>query len=220
MQGAKKLPEKPLAKPTVLTRDAQGSHSTLRLKLPLGGAGGSASSVSGGGDGVQAGATNFTKLIPRQPRNIDKGSRLTIAHPMRATCLVKPATSTGKLPAYNSNKLLTSRATQQHHGAGTSAGRSTAGGMAVPKSKLTSPAPRRRNSTCTATVRPATAVTLAQRPSAVPASTLSTSIVSTGSPSVQHSTPVKETPSQKLVDRTPKRSLIQSTPDRVRPRFR
>lgn len=219
MQGTKKPPEKPLTK-TVLTRDAPGSHSNLRLKPPSGGVGNSASvAIGGGGDGAQAGAT----MIPRKPRTTDKGSR--IAHPIRATGLVKPAAPTGKIPLYNSNKSLNSKATQQHHGAGTSAGRSAAGGTAGPKLKLTSLAPRRRNSTSVAVTnansRPATATTQAQHTSAAPAaSTLSTSIVSTGSPSVQHSTPVKETPGQKLVDRTPKRNLVQSTPDRVRPRFR
>ena len=217
MQGTKKPPEKPLTKLTALTRDAPGSHSNLRLKPPSGGVGNNASvAAGGGGDGVQAGAT----MIPRKPRTTDKGSR--IAHPIRATGLVKPAAPTGKIPTC---KSLNSKATQQHHGAGTSAGRSAAGGTAGPKSKLTSLAPRRRNSTSVAVAnansRPATATTQAQHTSAAPAaSTLSTSIVSTGSPSVQHSTPVKETPRQKLVDRTPKRNLVQSTPDRVRPRFR
>lgn len=217
MQGTKKPLEKPLTKLTALTRDAPGSHSNLRLKPPSGGVGNNTSVAAGGdGDGVQAGAT----MIPRKPRTTEKGSR--IAHPIRATGLVKPAASTGKIPTC---KSLNSKATQQHHGAGTSAGRSAAGGTAGPKSKLTSLAPRRRNSTSVAVAnansRPATATTQAQHTSAAPAaSTLSTSIVSTGSPSVQHSTPVKETPRQKLVDRTPKRNLVQSTPDRVRPRFR
>jgi len=219
MQGTKKLPEKLLTKPTVLTRDAPGSHSNLRLKPPSGGIGNNASvAIGGGGDGAQADAT----MIPRKPRTTDKGSR--IAHPIRATGLVKPAAPTGKIPIYNSNKSLNSKATQQHHGAGISAGRSAAGGTAGPKSKLTSLAPRRRNSTSVAVAnansQPATATTQAQHTSAPAASTLSTSIVSTGSPSVQHSTPVKETPRQKLVDRTPKRNLVQSTPERVRPRFR
>lgn len=181
----KRLSEKPPTRLSMLPKDSQSSQSSLKLRLPS----------AGGGSGTSGTkTTNTTRSIPRPSATNDKGSRKP--NPIRATHLAKPSMLPAKSLQHNGNN---SKMTQQRQSTATLEG--------VSKSKLASPGPRRKN-TYTMAAKPKSSSTSA-------ALALSTSLVSTGSPSVQQSTPLKQ--GEKVVDCTPKR---RSTADRVRPTFR
>lgn len=184
----KRLSEKPPTRLSMLPRDSQSSQSSFKLRLPS----------AGGGSGTSGtNTTNTTRSIPRPSVTNDKGSRKS--NPIRATHLAKPSMLPAKSLQHNGNNMPNSKMTQQRQSAAALEG--------VPKSKLASPGPRRK-STYTMAAKPKSSSTSA-------ALSLSTSLVSTGSPSVQQSTPLKQ--GEKVVDCTPKR---RSTADRVRPTFR
>ena len=188
-QGTKlKRPSEKLpTKLSMLPRDSQSSQSSLRLRLPSAGSGTAGTS-----------AANTTRLIPRPSATNDKGSRKF--NPIRATHLTKPSMLPAKPLPHHGNNVPNSKGTQQRQ--------SAAAVERVPKSKLASPGPRKKSTCTVAAAKPKSSSTST-------ALTLSTSLVSTGSPSVQQSTPLKQ--GEKVVDCTPKR---RSTVDRVRPMFR